>query len=91
MIYLVLDYLCSESCIFTMLWFEVLIQIINLDLFISRARSDSVKRKTTLFRLIFPAPFRDDRIYHREDKRSGSHYNEVFLRSTCFLVATTIT
>ena len=49
--HLMLNYLCCPACIFAMFLFEILVEIIHFNLFISCAWSHTIQRKTAFLRL----------------------------------------
>ena len=81
MIDFMLDYLCRETIVFIMLWLEVLIQIINLNLFVPGAGPYAIQRKTALLCLIFSGLLGNNRIDHWENEWPHSHDNDLLLHT----------
>lgn len=79
MIHFMLDNLRHPAGIFPMLLLEMLIEVIDFYLLISRTWACPVERQTSLFHLIRARFLRDNRIHHRELERSACHDDDILL------------
>lgn len=70
MIHFMLDNLRHPTGIFPMLLLEMLVEVIDFYLLISRTWACPIERQTSLFHLIRACFLRDNRIHHRELERS---------------------
>lgn len=79
MIHFMLNNLCHPAGIFPMLLLEMLIEVIDFYLLISRTWACPVERQTSLFHLIRACFLCDNRIHHRELERSACHDDDILL------------
>ena len=79
MIHFMLNNLCHPAGIFPMLPLEMLVEVIDFYLLISRTWACPVERQTSLFHLIRARFLRNNRIHHRELQRSACHDDDILL------------
>ena len=84
MIHFMLDNLRHPTGIFPMLLLEMLVEVIDFYLLISRTWACPIERQTSLFHLIRACFLRDNRIHHRELERSACHDDDILLYADIF-------